>query len=211
MRVHKFMMIGAVGLLAAGASADSMSFIANIENFGGNDPNGNGIGDAALIYEVTFGLPAIDSIDNVSFELAHSFLSDMHLTLQSPAGDLFLFARGRDSANAPPYNAPFDGGSLGDGGSSLGGVALYNFAQAGDVWNDGNGATDPAPGGTFASIDWFSGPFAAGDWTLQVIDAWDTVDDGALGEIVVSYTVPAPGALALVGIGGLALARRRRA
>lgn len=206
----KAVLFGAIGIVAAGASAQTMNFDANLANWGADDPNGNGTGDAAVIYQTTFDLPAIQSIDSAYFDFAHSFLSDMHLTLQAPNGDLFLFARGRDAANEPPYNAPFDGGDLGDGGSELAGVERYFFAENGSVWNDGDGGTAPLPGDTHESIDWFSGPYAAGSWTLTVEDAWDTADDGALGSLGVNYTVPAPGAVALLGLGGLAAIRRRR-
>ena len=196
--------------VAAAASAQSVEFNPNIENFGGSDPNGNGIGDPELIFSATFDLPAILSIDSVSFEFAHSFLSDMHMTLESPGGDLFFLAKGRSSPADPPFDAPFDGGNLGDGGSLLVGAEMYSFASAGDVWNDGDGGTSPAPGGTFAAVEWFGGPFGGGEWEIQVWDAWDTVDDGALGAVIVNYTVPAPGALALLGLSGLAAMRRRR-
>ncbi len=206
-------LIASVGIALLGSSvamAGSTSFSPNLENIGGDDPDGSGGATPTEIWSMTFALPALSSIDGASFELAHSFLSDMHLTLTGPGGEEFIFARGRSLQNEAPYNAPFDGSALGDGGSSLAGVANYNFAETGDVWNDDENDPDPTPDGTFASVEWVAGGFAAGDWTISIVDAWDSIDDGAIGTVSVHWTeIPAPGAVALLGLGGL-VARRRR-
>ncbi|MCA9296313.1 MAG: hypothetical protein KC983_07340 [Phycisphaerales bacterium] len=202
---------GLAALLASGASAAIVSFDADIENFGASDPDSVS-GSPEVIFSQTFSLGAVASIDLFSVELAHSFMSDMDMRLLAPNGDEFLFSLGQAGTAFPDFNGGFDGGDLGDGGSLLAGVSLYNFAASGAVWNDGATATAPAAGGTFAALAWQSGGWAAGDWTVTIIDAWDSLDDGALGNITISYTedIPAPGALALLGVAGLACGRRRR-
>jgi MYXO-CTERM domain-containing protein len=202
---------GLAACLASGAGAAIVSFDVDIENFGASDPDGVS-SSPEVIFSQTFALGAVASIDLFSVELAHSFLSDVDMRLVAPNGDEFLFALGQSGGAFPDFNGGFDGGDLGNGGSLLAGASLYNFASAGDVWNDGLAGTAPAAGGTFAALTWQAGGWAAGDWTVTIIDAWDSLDDGALGSVSISYTedIPAPGALALLGVAGLAGVRRRR-
>lgn len=202
----------AAGLAAAAtaaSAADIVTFDANVAGFGAGDPDGNGA-SPQVVFETTFALPAIASIDLFTVELAHSFLSDLDLRLVGPEGEEFVFALGQSSASFPEFDGGFDASDLGDGGSALDGVSAYSFAEIGDVWNDGSDAGDPAPGGIFGSVTWATGPFTAGDWTLRVIDAWDTGDDGALGSLSVAYTIPGPGALALLGAWAAGRGSRRR-
>ncbi len=200
---------GLAAAVSAACAADVITFDANVADFGAGDPDGNGV-SPEVVFETSFALPAIESIDLFTIDLAHSFLSDMDLRLVGPGGEEFVFALGQSSGSFPEFDGGFDASDLGDGGSSLDGLATYSFAELGDVWNDGANAGDPAPGGTFGSVAWVSGPFAAGDWTLRVTDVWDTSDDGALGSLSVAYTIPGPGALALLGLGACAGGSRRR-
>ncbi|MEM7228811.1 MAG: hypothetical protein AAF432_08350 [Planctomycetota bacterium] len=212
MKTTTILSVALIGLLGTAAQAGMTTFTADIENFGASDPDGVA-SSPEVIFETTFALGAIDSIDGFSVDLAHSFLSDMDMRLIAPDGAEFIFAVGQAGGAFPDFSGGFDGADLGDGGSLLAGVATYNFAEAGDAWNDANGVTVPTAGGTFAAVQWQSGGWAAGDWTLTIIDAWDSLDDGALGSMTVSYTdaIPTPGALAMLGMAGLAGRRRRRA
>ena len=182
--------VGAVLALAGAAIAQTETFELNIENFG--DP-------AEVILDTTFDLPAIESIDLVSIDLAHSWASDIELILTSPGGDVFTITDDNGS-----------GVLLGDGGSLLAGVGVYDFVSAAGngTWDD-FGFGDTAPAGTYDADSWVDGPFAAGTWSLFFADDANG-DDGAVGSIRVSYTIPAPASLALLGLGGLAAARRRR-
>lgn len=181
---------GAILALAGTATAQSEVIDVSVENFG--DP-------AEVVLDTTFDLPAIASIDQVSIDLAHSWAADIELFLTSPAGDIFTITDDNGS-----------GVLLGDGGSLLAGTARYDFvAPAGNGnWGD-FGFGDTAPAGLYDADDWTSGPFAAGTWSLFLADDANG-DDGAVGRIVVEYTIPAPASLALLGLGGLAVTRRRR-
>lgn len=60
----------------------------------------------------------------------------------------------------------------------------------------------------------FAGITSAGTWRLDVIDTFPAFDDGSLFKWVIVLTgtpVPAPGAIALLGLAGLVGGRRRRA
>lgn len=196
---------------ATAASAGTVSFSPNLEDWGGDDPDGSGGASAAVIWEESFTLPSLISIDSASFDLAHSYMSDVDLRLTAPDGSEFIFAEGNSATADDGFDGGFDGADLGDGGSVLGGVETYTFAETGDTWNDGSfSGPDPIPSGTYASVAWHSGPFTAGEWTVTLTDAWDSVDDGALGDVSIAYTVPAPGALALIGVAGVVGGRRRR-
>ncbi|UYV12328.1 MAG: PEP-CTERM sorting domain-containing protein [Phycisphaera sp.] len=188
--MRKTVLLGAVLALAGTASAQSEVIDVSVENFG-NDPE--------VVLDTTFDLPAIASIDMVSIDLAHSWGSDIEFILTSPAGDIFTLTDDNGS-----------GVLLGDGGSLLAGTARYDFVSAAGNgnWND-FAFGDTAPAGTYDADSWNDGPFAAGTWGIFLADDAGG-DDGAAGRIVVEYTIPAPASLALLGLGGLAAARRRR-
>lgn len=181
---------GAVLALSGAALAQSEIIDVSVENFGGS---------AEVVLDTTFDLPAIASIDMVSIDLAHSWGSDIEFILTSPGGDVFTLTDDNGS-----------GVLLGDGGSLLAGTARYDFVMAAGNgnWND-FAFGDTAPAGTYDADSWFGGPFAAGTWSIFLADDAGG-DDGAAGRIEVAYTVPAPASLALLGLGGLAAARRRR-
>ena len=92
-------------------------------------------------------------------------------------------------------------------------IALYDGAGNLVSSND-----DAAPGNYFSSLDFAS--LAAGNYTL-VTGGYNTIFPSTLGgtftpgseagsyELAIGY-VPTPGALALLGMGGLITGRRRR-
>lgn len=87
------------------------------------------------------------------------------------------------------------------------------------VWNNAPGG--PTSGGTFGPA---SGVFGAGgNFTMEtstlLVTAFESFDDGggsiqdatiSAGILRINYTIPTPGALALLGMGGIIAARRRR-
>jgi MYXO-CTERM domain-containing protein len=108
--------------------------------------------------------------------------------------------------------------------SDLAGNYAFSDSFTGDFWAAAGGTTGPVPAGNyFASgalsaakvnlLDAFGGINANGTWRLSIVDA-AAGDLGALGDWSISFVkspVPAPGALALLGLAGLAGGRRRRA
>jgi hypothetical protein len=206
----------AIGLLpvlalSSGAHADTKTVVANIDNWGWMDLDNNSA-SVELVFEETFALPNVASISSVMFELAHPRLDHLHLTLTSPTNDVFVFTRGRSNDLIAPYDGAFDRSGLGanpDAAGVLADVRPYFFVASGLAFKDGNDLPDPPIGGSFTSVAWHPGPWGAGNWTIRVEDAWDTIAAGALGEMQIDYRIPSPGTLALLGVVPLALRRRR--
>lgn len=182
----------AVVAAAGTASADSVNFDFNLENWGGI---------AETVIDFDFGLGAVQSIDSVVITLAHSWASDIDFSLTSSAGTVFDLTSDNGA-----------GVDLGDGGSLLAGVGTYTFVMANGFGNWGQfGFNLPAPSGTYDAETWQAGPFTAGTWNILLVDDAGG-DDGAVGSVTINYTaVPAPASVALLGLGGLVATRRRRA
>jgi len=184
----------ALALVAAAgtASADAVNFDFNLENWGAVAEN---------VIDFDFGLGNVASIDSLTITLAHSWASDIELFLT--ASDASVFTMTDDLGT---------GVDLGDGGSTLPGVGTYTFvaSSANGNWGD-IPAFDVAPSGEYQALNWASGPFAAGTWNITLNDDAGG-DDGAVGSVTINYTaVPAPASVALLGLGGFAATRRRRA
>jgi len=143
-------------------------------------------------------LPEVISIDSITVDIAHTWSADLVITLTAPNGDVF------DLMNDNGGNT--DMGIVAADGS-LANVAPYTFVEsgAGDVFFGGA----PLGGGTYNANAWGAGGYDAGDWLLSVSDTVGG-DGGSIGDVTIMYTIPAPGALALLGLAGLA-GRRRRA
>jgi subtilisin-like proprotein convertase family protein len=209
-------LIGAVaaGLIATSARADSAS------GPGGNIPaSGTGDGTWATVLpsapfvssvNLAGGVASVQSIVmNVS--IAHTWLGDLHAVLVAPNGTGYnIFVRPGSTS-----------GSLGNSGDWT--VGSYTFVDP-----IGGGSALPTvgnatPGTYIQSYDsWTSGNFnyfntgmnsitgGAGTWSLKIYD-WAGGDSGALSGWTINYTpLPAPGALALLGLSGMTLGGRRR-
>lgn len=88
------------------------------------------------------------------------------------------------------------------GGFTNPSAALWDF--------DGSGSNGP---GTYAHDG--SGAFApansVGSWTVKLTNDWNSASSYQVWDNIVVTLVPAPGAMALLGMGGLVATRRRRA
>lgn len=157
-------------------------------------------GDTGEIFSDAIALPEVASIDAITLDISHTWSADLLITLTSPTGDVFDLMNNNGGNTDMGINAA-------DG--SLANVAPYTYLESGS----GNGTFfggAPLGGGTYDANAWASGGWAAGDWTLSVSDTVGG-DGGSIGDVTIMYTIPAPGALALLGLAGLAGSRRRRA
>ncbi len=190
MNMNVFTVVAATGL-ASVASAAVVEFAFDINNFG--NTSGNVI-NFSFDFEAIAG-GQIANINSISIELSHSWAGDIDFYIIDPGTNFFDLV----------YN---QGGSsdLGDGGSDGTGLGLYTFVESagGITWGD---STAP---GTYEAGAWGTDPFASGNWTILLNDLAD-FDDGAVGSVFIDYdVVPAPSAMALLGLGGIVAGRRRR-
>jgi len=148
---------------------------------------------------VNFAMPAVASVQSITLQLAHTWASDLDIYIDTPAVGTFDFDL-----------IYLDGGSadlgVAPGNSSLANVGNYVMQPGGAPAFVGPHALP----GTYAPNFWTAGPIAAGNWALNIRDGVGG-DGGAVGQVTIQYTeIPAPGALALLGLAGL-VGRRRRA
>lgn len=165
------------------------------------------------------GVASINSITITG--LTHTWIGDTHAVLVDPTGAMHNI-----------YVRPglFNTSIFGNSGDFLGGT--YTFVDSGGLNLPNNStAVNPAAGtynknnGTTTDPDglWINGnlgifntPFSgithasAGTWSLRFID-WFAGDTGAFTGWTIDYNaIPAPGALALLGLAGVVGSRRRR-
>jgi len=182
----------AVGATAMAASADFYSV----------DLNGQS-NTSGVIGDHTFALGDVASVDSISMTLATTWGGDFEIFLTASNGTVYTIMN--DNA-ATSGSTNFDMGVVA-GNGALSNVATYNFvASGGSAW-----VAPHSAGGTYNSNQYPAGGFAAGNWRIFVND--DAGGDvSSVGNFTMHYTlVPAPGAFALLGLGGLAATRRRRA
>lgn len=121
-----------------------------------------------------------------------------------------------DSASVSNFSATANGASY---QSEI--TLSLNDGPTGDYWDMAPGTTN-APGSFSGNFVWGVAPSAGGAFTLTTgslfVTAYEGFTDGELpdgnihtGFITINYTVPTPGAAALMGMGLIASARRRRA
>ena len=198
--MNKIATIAGLALAATTMTASAQSYV-NTYNFDGASTGGL----AGAMVSDTFSLGAVASIDSVSMDLSATWGGDFTITLVAPDLTTFVFMQQEDDQST--FGGSFDMGAAA-GNGSIGNTATYVFVESGGIaiWN-----TDSfAEAGTYDANTWQTGGWAAGDWTFSVSDNADG-DEASIGSVAINYTIPAPGALALLGLGGIAAGRRRRA
>jgi MYXO-CTERM domain-containing protein len=198
----------ALALVAGAANADIYTGGA-----GGAIPDNSPAGVSGLLTATNVGSPTISSFNSLTIRMGHTWAGDLVITLTSPAGttaDVIVGNSGNfgssSSSTAPglaDYTFVIGGGAL---------TAVSGLIPAGTygTFSAANG-TVVAPGATGLSFAAFNGENLNGNWTLTARDL-AAGDTGTIDSWSMDITsVPTPGALALVGLGGLVAARRRRA
>ena len=208
--------------LAAGVAAMTVSGMAfaDLEYI----VDGAGVGIPDDLYDGSFGSMAFVSVDvaeslsitdvDIIVDIEHTWVGDLTMKLMAPSGAV------ADLVSRAGYAEPADDGSGCCGSSSdliFGNEYLFDDAAMTSSEFMGD-AGNPVPSGSWSSsgfgntlgLTGLNGLDSAGTWTLYV-------GDGAGGDtgILDGFTLriagtPTPGALALLGLAGLAPRRRRR-
>lgn len=170
------------GALAIGFGGSAMADLLHIDINQVFDENN----PIALSFDFD-GVSAHDYVEikSIGIEIEHTFAGDIEFTVGSPGGVFNL--------------ADNEGG-----GDDLGGI--YEFVQAG-----GSDNAWPVDGvGPYNANGWVAGPISGDGWNVQLNDTFGG-DEGYVTAVWIDYNVvPAPGAMALLGLAGVAGMRRRR-
>lgn len=162
-----------------------------------DDPNG-----VTATVDVTGSVGALQS---VSFHnLNHTWVGDLTFTLTDPSNNtVSIFKRVGAAQGGLGYSWGLDGD--------------YTFAVGGmDLWAN---TVDPAPAGTYAPSDNnngtevftdYTGVGGSGTWQLFATDSAGG-DTGGFDVVTLTFEpVPEPASMAVLGLGALALLRRRK-
>ena len=204
--MKKTLAILAVAGLASVASAQTFPGV----GVGAIPDNTGSTGGGLDITFAVSGTSVGNSLDNVTLSLTHTWAGDIVAVLTAPNGDnvQVLGRLGSTTAGGVGSSGDFTGGPyvMTEGGTAMptsGNVAAGTYARF---------SVNPAVGAPATDADTYSvftGDDLNGTWHLFVSD-WAGSDTGSVSAASITI-VPAPGALALLGLGGLAAARRRRA
>jgi len=205
--------LGAVALavLAGAANAQVKWF-----KWDGNVAIPDNTGPTGGFVSVFIDVPNSGNIEdlNVDLIIAHTWQGDIVADLVAPGGQTVrLLDRVGNGAN-PGVGVGFSADNFGN--PATGAKFILDDSAAAAYDNTPNG-TVASPGIANVSGAWkphsplsaFNGLNKQGRWELRVSD-WAGLDLGSVRNFGLTFTVPAPGAVALFGAAGLAAARRRR-
>lgn len=189
----KAVVVGAILASAAGANAAMITF--THEGFGGGR-----IGDISFgsLAPVPFTITAVGDTDNVDTSVAGArFINHDSAMIDIAGVGVFTFTSGtRSFVN--------DNGIFGFSRAGAGGLDLFDGPD-----DDANGGWD-----MLSSIGPLTGDGALSQWdALPIIETSGGVLSFISASSQATFTavvVPAPASLALCGLGGLAMTRRRR-
>lgn len=199
-----FALVAAVGL-ASVASADVYQNLAAI-TIPGAGTAGPGASYPSVISIAGFSGP-VTNVRVTLFGVSHTFPDDLDILLVGPSGQtVMLMSDAGGSTDIVGIDLAFEDGfaAMTDGGPLDAGIyAPTNI-----------GSTDPmpapAPAGPYGtSLLSAFGTSVNGDWSLFVLDD-ASADIGSIAGGWQIEVVPAPGAMALMGLGSLVATRRRR-
>jgi hypothetical protein len=211
-------LIALSGLAATAANAQTFSFLGTPGSIPDNAPAGLTLNTGAVA-----GANATISTVSVSIDFSTATGAPGHTWI----GDLIATLTYTPSVGAPvSFSLMNRVGRVTTGfGDSSNITGIYTFANGGgDLWAaaglvgdavavaTGTYAATGANAATALDMDAaFAGLSSTGTWSLVVVDAAGG-DTGAVASASVTIgTIPTPGAAALLGLGGLAAFRRRRA
>ncbi len=188
--MNKLAFIAAAGLASA-AMADNFG-PGTTGAFADNDP----VGQSFTINVAGSG--TIVSFDSLNLDISHTWVGDLFVTLEHNGTTVTILDRPGFPESAFGNNVDL----VGEYNFMDGGAALPTAGTAAP----GAYGLDNIDGSSLAD---FVGQDVNGTWTLFVSDNAGG-DLGQLNAWSFDATIPAPGAAALFGLGGLAAARRRR-
>lgn len=221
--------VGGLVAITGAASADTVNVWSAgpdlgiaIPDDGYNGSFGSMASDFIVVGDDGFGGNIISDID-VTIGMSHTWIGDLTIKLVSPGGMvLTLLSRpGFDELADDGTGCCGDSSDLGfafvityDDASPNSAELMGSTIISGLIGDPANGSPDnyfPNPGaGPGVALADFNGLNAVGSWALYIGDSVGA-DTGILDRWSLTITtIPAPGALALLGMAGLVSRRRRR-
>ncbi len=193
--MNKIAMIAGTAVLASGAAAGS-----NLEI----------LLEVDLSVENQVTISATDGLAAVSAS-ASNFTGYLLADFFATPGAGFGGVLGADSGDLTTFNNASDGTPSGFVGSSSVGLNIWSFSSDSTVTVDA-GAQAFVGSATWTLDAAQYADFLAGATSGDIYFGADTDDDIAAGAVLIGQysVVPAPGALALLGMGGMVATRRRR-